>query len=328
MKKLPLKSKQYQQLEKDYKDWLNVLGYAQTTVESLPIYVRELLHYLEQQGKATIQQTTEQDIKTFLFHWKQRKNQTTGAGLSSTHINKGILAYNKFIKFLRITGRHQLEISLQREENNYHPRVILTRKEIKVLYESTYHLHNGTDPLVYGQRDRAMLAVFYGCGLRNNEGVNIDVEDILLDKRLIYVKKGKGNKQRYVPLTGAPMKDIIIYLEEGRKWFLEDHHQSAWHRKCNKPFPPKSITHSQAFLLNLHGKRLQQSGLWVRLKMLAAAARINKQIALHTLRHSIATHLLQEGMELELIGKFLGHSTLESTQIYTHIVNELQYVEQ
>jgi len=329
MKKLHIKTQHYQQLEKNFKDWLQTLGHASTTVNSLPIYIRELLHYLENQGKTQIQQATEQDIKDFFLHWKKRKNQTTGAGLSSTHINKGILSYKKFIKYLRVTGRHNLEINFQRVENKYKPRIILTKAEIKALYKAieTYAEKRKT-PTPYRLRDRAILAIFYSCGLRSNEGSNLDINDILIDKRLIMVRKGKGNKERYVPITASNLQDIQTYITEGRKWFFEDHYQSAWHRKYNIPFHQKANINPQALFINDKGNRLTSGGIYIRIKYLQKQADINKSIGIHTLRHSIATHLLQSGMELELISKFLGHSTLESTQIYTHIVNELQYVEQ
>ncbi len=323
MKKLIIKTEQYQRLEQEFKDWLNTLGHASTTVNSLPIYIRELLFYLEQKQKTRIQQATEQDINDFFFRWKKRKNQTTGAGLSSSHINKGILAYNKFIKFLRVTGNHFLEIGLEREENKIQPRVIMTKSEIKTLYKAieTYpEKRNSTTP--YRLRDRAMLAIFYGCGLRSNEGENLDISDVLPEKRLLLVRKGKGSRQRYVPITENNLQDLQAYITEGRPWFLKDHRQSGWNYRYKKPFTEKKNVDRQALLLGGRGRRFTSSGIYMRIKYLQEQSGINKTISMHTLRHSIATHLLQGGMCLEMISKFLGHSTLESTQIYTHIVNE------
>ena len=132
--------------------------------------------------------------------------------------------------------------------------------------------------------------------------------DILLEKELVYVRKGKGYKERYVPLTGKNKEDIENYLNYSRPYLLND----------KKPACP--VGRETALLLNVNGKRLKT--VFERIQKLKAEARINKPIGSHTLRHSIATHLLQSGMKLEHIQRFLGHSSLESTQIYTHLQAE------
>ncbi|MBL4753095.1 MAG: tyrosine-type recombinase/integrase [Flavobacteriales bacterium] len=222
------------------------------------------------------------------------------------------MAYNKFIRFLSVTGIHHLELSLPREQNKTHPRTVLTKSEIKALYSAieTYpdkrHL---TTP--YRLRDRAILAIFYSCGLRSNEGSNLDVSDILTDRRLIIVRKGKGNKERYVPITPGNLQDIENYITRGRSWFLV-------------PREKQNHINNQALLINEKGSRLTSSGIYIRIKYLQEQSGVDKQIGIHTLRHSIATHLLQSGMEIEPISKFLGHSTLASTQIYTHLSAEVE----
>jgi len=313
MKSLSLKSQHYQALQDDFRDWLQALGYASTTTESLPIYIRELFFYLEQNGILHIRQATETDIETFFFQWKKRKNLTTGAGLSNSHINKGLLSINKFTRFLKETGTHYLAPELKREANHYKAIQVLTKEEIRALYEATFIETGRYSSFAYNQRDRAILGIFYGCGLRLKEGINLDKEDILLDKKLVFVRKGKGNKERYVPITDKNLEDLAEYLFYGRKWFLET-------RK--KPNP----TSTKAFFVNVFGNRMGDTGFYTRLKQLhqqCDGELRDNQISLHTLRHSIATHLLQSGMSIENISRFLGHSTIDSTQIYTHILNEL-----
>ena len=175
-------------------------------------------------------------------------------------------------------------------------KTIFTRSEIKALY-------NACEGDVLGIRDRAMLAVYYGCGLRRNEGVNLDTGDILPGKNLLFVRKGKNYKERYVPITEAVKEDILNYLDYARPMFL------------NKP--------ANALFLNAAGERITASMLAERLQKLKGKAGIDKVAGLHTLRHSIATHLLQSGMKLAQIKRFLGHSSLESTQIYTHLLNDI-----
>jgi integrase/recombinase XerD len=155
-----------------------------------------------------------------------------------------------------------------------------------------------------------MLSIYYGCGLRKSEGTNLVVNDILTERKLIHVRKGKGSKERYVPVTGKNLDHITEYLQNGRA-FLQANSESE----------------TDSFFINQYGTTCSDQALTARLKRLTKnsgnAVLQGKRPSLHTLRHSIATHLLQQGMEIEMIQKFLGHASLESTQIYTHIINEL-----
>jgi len=124
-----------------------------------------------------------------------------------------------------------------------------------------------------------------------------------LERKLVYVRKGKQYRERYVPFVGNQMTDFKLYLQECRP----------------------ELTTAQTrnwFLLNNKGGQTSSSFLLKRIKELAKLAEINKDIGLHTLRHSIATHLLQSGMKLESISQFLGHKNIQSTQRYTHVANK------
>ena len=169
-------------------------------------------------------------------------------------------------------------------------------QEIKALY-------NAADETILGLRDRAILDVYYGCGLRSKEGIWLNTSDVMCDKKLMYVRKGKAYKERYVPFTQRQRKDFEIYLKNCRKQLVKDETQ-------------------EAFLVNNQGVRIGATTLSNRLKELLKRAGINKQIGLHGLRHSIATHLLQSGMKIEDISTFLGHKNIESTQRYTHVTKE------
>lgn len=165
-----------------------------------------------------------------------------------------------------------------------------------------------------GQRDRAILAIFYGCGLRKSEGSALNITDINLEKRLLFVRKGKGNKQRYVPIANKAAADIRAYLEKGRYWFLEYQYRGIKGRQyVNKT----NADSSAALFLGITGKRMLT--FYKRFEYLQKEG-VVRPFSTHTLRHSIATHLLQSGMDIEEIAKFLGHSSLESTQLYTHII--------
>jgi integrase/recombinase XerD len=173
-----------------------------------------------------------------------------------------------------------------------------------------------------GQRDRAIIAIFYGCGLRRSEGKNLNITDIDLQKQLLFVRKGKGNKQRYVPIAAKHLQDIKDYLQEGREWFLmnNDANETWQSKRHGVPLVKKINADDTAFFVSQQSVRMRE--FYQRLEQMKTRAKLEKNLTLHGLRHSIATHLLQSGMDIEEIAKFLGHSSLASTQIYTHIINE------
>lgn len=175
-------------------------------------------------------------------------------------------------------------------------RDILTQDEIKAVY-------NAADETILGLRDRAILSIYYGCGLRSKEGQYLELSDIILDRKLVYVRKGKQYRERYVPFVQQQMTDFKLYLKECRPELTTENTKN-W------------------FLLNNKGNQTSPSFLLKRIKSLIEAAGIQKDIGLHTLRHSIATHLLQSGMKIESISQFLGHKNIDSTQRYTHLANK------
>jgi site-specific recombinase XerD len=320
MLSLEIKSTHYNYLLKSYKEYLQTLGYATGTAESWPIHVREFLHYIETNDVQSILSIETSHINNFISHIKQRTNRRNkGTALSSSSINKIINAVNVFVKFLNSTGKYIVETTALRAEDNIGERIILNIGEVKKLYEATF-LPQRQNPIAMGQRDRAIIAIFYGCGLRRSEGKNLNITDIDLQKRLLFVRKGKGNKQRYVPIAAKNLTDIKDYLQEGREWFLYNHADGYNHAANGKPYEKKTNADGAAFFVSIFGNRMNE--FYQRLEQMKQRAEINKNVTLHGLRHSIATHLLQSGMDIEEIAKFLGHSSLASTQIYTHIINQ------
>jgi site-specific recombinase XerD len=332
MVSLPIKSTQYNYLLQSYKEYLQILGYATPTVQSWPVHVREFLHYIEAKGIQSILSIESRHISDFITYIKRRANKRKvkagtvsaavyGGGLSSSSINKIINAVNVFIKFLNSTGKYIVESTAQRAEDNIGERIILSVAEVKQLYEATF-LPQRQNPVAIGQRDRAIIAIFYGCGLRRMEGKQLNITDIDLQNRVLFVRKGKGNKQRYVPIAAKHLQDIKDYLQEGREWFLYHHNTNEmWQsHRHGIPLIKKEDADDTAFFISQFGNRMNE--FYQRLEQMRLRAEIEKPVTLHGLRHSIATHLLQSGMDIEEIAKFLGHASLASTQIYTHIINE------
>lgn len=316
MKQIILRSTNYKSLEYSFREWLDILGYSARTVEGSPLQMRELFYYLEQRNRMHISQIQTRDIEDFIVYLKNRRNLKYGGALSSSSINTYLGSIQLFARYVNMSGRYVLDFISKHEAIEIEERIILSKEEIKALYEATYEPHPTHNSIAMGQRDRAIIGIFYGCGLRKNEGTSLNIGDIDLVKRMILVKKGKGNKQRYVPIVSKHVEDIQRYLEEGRYWFMQDN-QSAFHVRKGRV---KNDIDTEAFFLNNKGKRM--NSFYARFDYLKQVANIDTHFSTHTLRHSIATHLLQSGMPIEEIAKFLGHSSLVSTQIYTHVVNE------
>lgn len=317
MKSLTLQNTSFRYLEKSFKEWLDILGYAESTVYGLPLHVRELLHYLEKEGIKNIQQLKPQHIKEHYSKLSQRANNRRNGALSQNHLNKHIQAIRKFCDYLRQVGRYEIpDIPLRNEKANSSEPTFLSQEEIQEIFKATeteYPKSNNRFPdfvEAIKSRDRAMLAIFYGCGARRNEGVNLNVEDINWDRSILHIKKGKRYKERLVPIG----KQALNHLQE---WVYD--YRPLWIKS-------KKI---DALFISERGTRVSGQSLFLRLKIIQSLSKDEhlkqKEIGLHSLRHSIATHLLQNGMKLESISRFLGHGSLEPTQIYTHLAETNEY---
>jgi site-specific recombinase XerD len=286
---------EFRRLKQAFSDWLRLLNFEPSTLKYGPTKLQEFLYWLESNGITDISGITRPIITKYFDYLLQRRNQTKGGRLSKNSLRTHLTNLRKFARYLRESGQGSFEVSMQIKGKLHNIREIFTKAEITALYEAT-----GSD--ILGLRDKAMLAVYYGCGLRRSEGLNLDVKDVLPDRNLLYVRKGKNYKERYVPMTAGIREDLKNYIE------------------CARPIMLKRPTH--ALFIGTEGTRIVGTTMTTRLHQLKEKAGIDKDAALHSLRHSIATHLLQSGMGLEKIKQFLGHGSLESTQIYTHIAHE------
>lgn len=307
MKQLKIESDNFKYIEQSFKQWLDILGYASTTVYNLPNMLREFFNWLEQKGINNVTNIKTEHIKAYYNYTKSRTNTRFGGGLSNASINNQKRTLHLFMDYLRQTGRFDMPyIKIQGLSDKKETLNTLTPDEIKQLFEATHIGDKSPWDNETGIRDRALLSIFYGCGLRRNEAKHLNIDDINLDKGIVHVKKGKGNKERLVPINSSNIKYLEDYLYNARPILLNG-------------------TNTEAYFVSMRNQRMNDQTMNLRLRILVQKTRnpiiIDKAPSLHTLRHSIATHLLSNGMKLEHIAKFLGHSSLESTQIYTHLVD-------
>ena len=173
---------------------------------------------------------------------------------------------------------------------------VLTYEEVRALLGA---IDLSTD---HGLRDRALLEVLYACGLRVSEATGLRLSDLYLDQEFLRVT-GKGNKERIVPIGGSAIRHVEIYLEYVRKAL------------------PKIVDENIVFL-NRRGGALSRVSVFTAVKKYAAAAGIEKTVSPHTFRHCFATHLIEGGADLRAVQELLGHESILTTEIYTHLDTE------
>jgi len=268
-------------LPQRFKEYLQRLGYSKTSLLMLPSCLADFLNYTANPSK----RITSEDVLQYYKYLQERPNKTREGGLSESYINHHMYALKLFFawqietKELTINPISSIEFTSPRSKQ----RDVLTQKEVNTLYEATIDY-----------KEKATLSIFYGCGLRRSEGEQLDLRDVHFNKNLLYVRKGKNSKRRAVPLAPKVKRDLQNYVYNERL----------------------ATAQTTALITNTIGTRSRGDSFNKALKTILSRTMITKEISLHNLRHSIATHLLESGMSVEYVRDFLGHKHLESTQIY------------
>lgn len=289
----------YRKLSEDFYHHLTRLGY--TTGKSRTNYLNEFLHWLECQGHHQIETTTPKQIADYYQYISQRPSKKDGGTLHprTTHGHMRIIR-DLFIMLqnedrVKTNPCSTLKFPYPKDEEPH--RAILTQEEIRQLYQATETA-----------QERAILSLAYGCGLRVGELTRCNIEDIRLREKILIVPQGKGNKRRVVPMSSGVVKDLADYYYNERQPLTSGRDYKAKDR---------------AFMLHSRGGRMRKHTYNDYLKKIIDRTENqevkDKQITIHNLRHSIASHLLEQGIPVEQVRQFLGHSQLETTQIYTHI---------
>ena len=268
-----------------FREHLTRLGYSKSSVQMLPACVGEFLHFQGYKPPGTV---TPQDIMRYYAYLQERPNRRRKGGLSERFIAHHLYSLKLFFGWQlqqgEISGDPTSSLTFPKPHSR--PLEVLTTAEVETLYAACGTL-----------KERALLSLFYGCGLRRSEAENLDMGDVHFRSGLLYVREGKGGKRRVVPLSAKVGKDLQDYVLNERY----------------------SQPNESAFLCNCHGRRASGSSMNRLLKKVLKRTGIIKPISLHNLRHSVATHLLANGMAVEQVRDFLGHKHLESTQLYTRI---------
>lgn len=288
-----MQNEEFQQLLSGYKEWLERINYAKATQKMNSRHLRMFFEWLEIQSIESLEEIELEDLELYKEHLYQVKTRN-GQALEETTIRarfniiKSLNKYLTYYEYTPISLKPLIRLDQKRKKPD-----VLSRSAIIAMYEVC-----GNDER--GLRDRAILTLYYGCGLRTGEGRNLKLGDVDVKNGWIKIQKGKYYLERFVPLTEKGKSDLDAYLKHGRSYYLK--------------------TSTEYLLLNIEGEQLGEGSVLRIIKRLAREAEIEGRVFTHLLRHSIATHLLENGMNLEQIQLFLGHRHLSSTQMYTHIV--------
>ena len=264
-------------------------GLADNTIVSYERDLKSYLLYIEKvEGIASINAVKRNEILQFLKHCHEK-------GKSSKTIARHIASIRSFHQFLlrdKVTD-HDPTVHIDTPQPEVKLPKVLSIEEVQALLEAP----KSDTPI--GIRDKAMLELLYATGIRVTELTSLKLSDAHITMGFIRCI-GKGNKERIIPIGKLAQDAIEIYLNESRPTFLKKQQ-------------------SDALFLNYQGKALSRQGFWKILKALAKEAGIQKDLTPHTLRHSFATHLLENGADLRAVQEMLGHADISTTQIYTHV---------
>jgi integrase/recombinase XerD len=290
MKHLPLNTLEFERLFSEFGDFITLKGYSRGKPTSYASNVREFLFFVENRGVEEVKMVRAVDVVDYSEYLQQRPKQKGEGGLSESMINSQLFALRLFFDYLMDMG----EVNASPAHLPKLPRPILTVAEIKQVHGACA-----------SKMEKALIATAYGCGLRRTELELLDTGDIILSQGILLVREGKGGKSRTVPLSDSAVKTIREYIVEERPTL----------------FPPGRQEATPAFFVNRQGSRYKGDLLNDVLREIISRTQnpsiLAKNITLHCLRHSIATHLLDNGAEIEFVQEFLGHSETDTTTVYS-----------
>ncbi|MBO6232925.1 MAG: tyrosine recombinase, partial [Clostridia bacterium] len=246
-------------------------------------------NYIEQEGK-NYNKLEEKDIKDYIGYLQK-------VGKKPSTISRCIASIRSFYQY---ELKHK-KVKQDPTDNIQSPKIekrvpsVLTSKEVALLLEQP------SDVDLKGIRDKAMLEFAYATGMRVTEIISLNIDDVNLDEG--FVVCANGNKKRNIPLGTMSLKALKEYVNNARDIIIKDEKETA-------------------LFVNINGKRLTRQGFWKIIKYYKEQAHITKDITPHVLRHSFATHLLQNGADLKAIQTMLGHSDISSTQVYMQFQDE------
>ena len=296
----------YKTIIAEYVTWLETLGFSDAMIYDYKFRLHDFFEWLENRQIQSITHLTGKHVTEYQNYLETRPHKKQkGRLLSVSHLNHNFLAIDKLLEFLHHYGmasapvptNYRMKVDAQERINKIE---VLTGQEVKTLYgciPNTYPDFSFEKRQAKQYELKLIFALFYGCGLRLSEGYRLQIQDVDFDKKTVFVRQGKNYKDRIIPMNDNVCSIVKDYVYNYRNQLKLNHNRLFIYVKM---------------VLHLRLKYLQNVCNDENIKA--------KRLSLHVLRHSIATHLLQNGMSIENISLFLGHSSLDTTQIYTHLI--------
>ncbi len=275
---------------KMYQDYLRIeRGLSDNTIANYALDIKKLIGWLDLHGiEVSPIDISEKTVQEFIYAIAK-----TVAPSSQSRVISGLKGFFNYLVFEEYRTTNPLELMESPKLGRKLPDT-LSETEIDLLIT---HIDLSTPQ---GERNRAILETLYGCGLRVSEITSLKISDLFFEEGFIKVT-GKGDKERFVPIGDATIKYINMYRKEVR---------------VHDPIQPEA---TDTLFLNRRGKGLTRAMIFTIIKQLVVKAGIEKNVSPHTFRHSFATHLLERGADLRAIQQMLGHESITTTEIYTHI---------
>ena len=274
-----------------YENYLTKVKQASAnTVASYMRDVRQFSVWLREHQETEVVDASQLNISDYLSFLQED-------GRSGATVSRCLASLKNFYSYLVSAGfleSSPVPTDVHVERGSKKLPQILTGKEVELLLMQPACID------AKGFRDKAMLEVMYATGIRVTELIELNLEDVNLDLGII--KCSRGNKSRVIPLYPAALKDLSTYIRDVRDSML-------------------AVPDEKALFVNVGGSRMSRQGFWKILKHYQASAHIDKEITPHTLRHSFAVHLLENGADLGSVQELMGHSDISSTQMYAHMIN-------
>ena len=259
------------------------------TVESYKRDVTQYISYLDGTGVTDISSTTKTTVLSYLLYLQKE-------GRASSTVSRKLASLRSYYLFMMQNGLVKSNPTSNLEAPHVEKKIpkILSGEEVELLLEQPKDCDNK------GIRDKAMLELLYATGIRVSELINLDVSDVNVPMSFVRCKGGK--KERIIPM-GHQAKDALEnYINNVRKYMVKDENETA-------------------LFVNCSGARLSRQGFWKLIKYYQHIAGIETDITPHTLRHSFAAHLLENGADLHSIQEMMGHADISSTQVYSRMMN-------
>ena len=265
---------------------------SSNSIEAYRNDIKKFIQYLETKGLSLLPHQIESDHLQNFIHWI---NELGISPRSQSRVISGIKSFYKYLLIENYIQKDPTELLETPKIGRELPKV-LSVDEIDKLIQAI-DLSQAE-----GQRNKAIIETIYSCGLRVSELINLKISNLYFDEGFIRII-GKGNKERLIPISQKAIKEINLYFEDRNKLSVKSGHEDI-------------------LFLNRRGKQLTRVMVFTIIKRLSEKAGLSKDISPHTLRHSFATHLIEGGADLRAIQEMLGHESIITTEIYTHLDRE------